>query len=226
MPFTVHTSSYHGSIFHLPAMYTHVSMQYQCAHCFRLPWLTNLMYTILTVEIQHIPVCSRCFGPLCVKISVKTPLSTTSLTRWHQSPDPDPPSLPMGRSSTLPSASNTPLSPPPTPRAHPCIAIYPRSVRMQVWVYIWNKLLTFPAPTEWIQCIENEPGPKGSPQCSFTVQSSLQYTVKTVDCIHCSIFSVEYHVKLTQFSASNVRDHYIVCGVQCLISCAEWYGAI
>ena len=25
-------------------------------------------------------------------------------------------------------------------------------------VYIWNKLLTFPAPTEWIQCIENEPG--------------------------------------------------------------------
>ena len=56
-------------------------------------------------------------------------------------------------------------------------------------------MLTFPAPTEWIQCIENEPGPKGRAalrqeliQCAqkstFCVQSSLQENVKGVQCYH------------------------------------------
>ena len=144
----IHTTTYHGAIsismythisrLNATPMFTHSSVHVYTllfAHCFHLPWLTNP--TIVRVEIWPLSAypCAHAALDPCVsrslrKSSVKTPLSTTSLTRWHQSPDPDPPSLPMGRSSTLPSASNTPLSPPPTPRAHPCIAIYPRSVRM------------------------------------------------------------------------------------------------
>ena len=157
-----------------------VALQTRCTQFWQ--WRSSTTYPCAHAALD--PCVSRSLR----KSSVKTPLSTTSLlahpqhdcTRRADMRQQDgrsrPLSLPMGPSSTLPSASYTPLS----PSSSPTIGAHVLQSTLEVYyvglgLYM-EQIVDIPGP-DWMDSMHREwAGPEG----------------QTLVFIHCSIFSAVY----------------------------------